>query len=179
MISHKMFTTDKKCLIFLHCTTTTQCEKTGNSLPRNFFSVKSMYSKLLFIITLIWWNFSEKTLAVKFRNFHTVLWHCVIKSGNLMWNQFLWILSEPKFWAFKIVKTSIFDSLTLLKLLLNLFHSVENSEFSCHSDFTWNRFRRMSKLKNAIFAIFGTLKLSFSSAFRRCKNLQKNKIQSL
>ena len=38
--------------------------------------------------------------------------------------------------------------------LLFLFHSVENYEFFCHSDFTWNQFWRIQKFKKCLFFNF-------------------------
>ena len=45
--------------------------KTRNSLPCNFFPSNQFVVKF-FSKTLIWRNFCEKTVAMKFRNFHSV-----------------------------------------------------------------------------------------------------------
>ena len=50
----------------------TQCGKTRNSLPRNFFPSNQFIAKF-FSKTLISRNFYEKTVAVKFRNFISVM----------------------------------------------------------------------------------------------------------
>ena len=56
------------------------CGKTRNSLPCKFFSSNQFIVKFL-SKTLIWRNFGEKTVAVKFRNFHSVLYlQCLTSS---------------------------------------------------------------------------------------------------
>ena len=49
-----------------------QCGKMRNSLPRKFFSSNQSTVKLFSIKTLIWRKFLQKSVAVKFRNFHSV-----------------------------------------------------------------------------------------------------------
>ena len=70
---------DWKFVIFPH----SQCGKTKNSLSRKFFP-SNQFAVKFFSKTLIWRKFCEKTLTVKFRNFHTEIfklectqcWNC-------------------------------------------------------------------------------------------------------
>ena len=61
----------RKVMSVVALCTTTQCGKTRNSLPCKFFPSNQFIVKF-FSKTLIWRNFCEKTVAVKFRNFHSV-----------------------------------------------------------------------------------------------------------
>ena len=73
------------------CETKSQCGKTWNSLPCNFFRQIS-FRVNFFSKKLIWWNFCEKIVAVKFRNFHSCavlieVLQNAITLKNFPWNQ--------------------------------------------------------------------------------------------
>ena len=63
----KYFFDEREFVAFLH----SQCGKTRNSLPHKYFTSNQLTVKF-FSKTLIWRIFCEKTVAVNFRNYHTV-----------------------------------------------------------------------------------------------------------
>ena len=143
------FSTQFFCQILL---TVTQCGKTRNLLPRNFFS-SNWFTVKFFSKTLIWRKNCEKPVAVKFCHFHTVVYCTYIGiakitksyfhsfSKNFVKSIFSQIPTKlisriiSRMWEVFYHNLWIYESLNYVLILFNSFPEV----FRCFS-FVFTRF---------------------------------------
>ena len=112
-----------------YCRTVWKNEKfTG--MPRIFFSSNQFMAKF-FSKTLIWRNFCGKTVAVKFRNFHSVC----RRLKYISWNQFsTWFISQKVVFTkfLRKIKWWLFiEKHDFTKKLLKSVKSTINFSFFC------------------------------------------------
>ena len=111
--------------------------KTRNSLPsKHFFFSSNQFIEKFFCKTLIWRNFCEKTLAIKFSNFHNV---CLLFWIMFALHCIVWILQKllsiaiffSHFREIKAFRTKLHCMVIARIFLKNWFHEILSSDSKC------------------------------------------------